>query len=96
MSGVPEVRGWTVRGRVQGVGFRFFVMREASDLGLRGTVRNLSDGSVEVVAGGSVEQLEELKSRLRAGPENSNVVEVTPVFFPESYVDLPSPFRIVS
>ena len=57
-----------IRGRVQGVGFRWFVHREASELDLRGWVRNTEDGDVEVVASGSVEDLAELRSSLRRGP----------------------------
>lgn len=57
-----------VSGRVQGVGFRFFVEREASRLGLRGWVRNLAGGDVEVVAHGPRERLDELLARLREGP----------------------------
>ncbi len=51
-------RGFRVRGRVQGVGFRWWTRRKASDLGLRGTVRNRPDGSVEVHVAGDVETLE--------------------------------------
>jgi acylphosphatase len=48
-----------IRGRVQGVGFRWYVHREASELDLRGWVRNTEDGDVEVVASGPVEDLAE-------------------------------------
>ena len=54
-------------GRVQGVGFRWFVEREAHVLGIAGWVRNNADGSVEVLAMGSRDQLLGLRSRLRAG-----------------------------
>ena len=62
-----------VRGRVQGVGFRAFVVREARRLGLDGFTRNLPDGSVEVVASGHPLQLELLVERLRSGPPLSQV-----------------------
>lgn len=62
-----------VQGRVQGVGFRWFVHREASELDLRGWVRNTEDGEVEVVASGSAEDLSELRSSLRRGPRGSRV-----------------------
>jgi acylphosphatase len=62
-----------IQGRVQGVGFRWFVHREASELNLRGWVRNTEDGDVEVVASGSVEDLAELRSSLRRGPRGSRV-----------------------
>jgi acylphosphatase len=55
-----------VSGRVQGVGFRYFVRRRAEPLGLVGTATNRPDGSVEVVAEGSRAALEELLSALRS------------------------------
>jgi len=57
-----------IRGRVQGVGFRWFVSRAARSRGLRGFVRNLPDGQVEVVACGDPGALEELESKLAEGP----------------------------
>ena len=67
---------FVVRGRVQGVGFRWFVEREAHILGISGWVRNNSDGSVEVLAQGSREQLLGLRSRLRQGPRAARVDDV--------------------
>jgi acylphosphatase len=69
-------RRFIVRGRVQGVGFRWFVEREAHVLGISGWVRNNSDGSVEVLAQGSREQLAGLRSRLRQGPRAARVDDV--------------------
>ncbi len=69
-------RRFVVRGRVQGVGFRWFVEREAGTLGLAGWVRNNFDGSVEVLAMGSREQLSALRGRLRAGPRAARVDNV--------------------
>lgn len=71
-----QARRFIVRGRVQGVGFRWFVEREAHMLGIAGTVRNNHDGSVEVVAMGTREQLIGLRSRLAEGPRASRVDEV--------------------
>ncbi len=71
-----EARRFVVRGRVQGVGFRWFVEREAHVLGIAGWVRNNADGSVEVLAMGSREQLVGLRSRLRAGPRAARVDDV--------------------
>src|SRR5437764_13973032 len=71
-----EARRFIVRGRVQGVGFRWFVEREAHILGVAGWVRNNADGSVEVLAMGSSEQLSELRSRLRSGPRAARVDDV--------------------
>jgi acylphosphatase len=57
-----------VHGRVQGVGFRYFVQREAQKLGLSGWVRNLRSGQVEVAAEGSEDDLKSLLDVLRKGP----------------------------
>ena len=75
-----EARRFVVKGRVQGVGFRWFVEREAHLLGVAGWVRNNSDGSVEVMAQGSAAQLAGLHGRLREGPRASRVddVDVSP------------------
>lgn len=67
------VRYFLVKGRVQGVGFRWFVHREAAELGLRGWVRNTDAGHVEVVASGDPETLAELKTALRKGSRGSRV-----------------------
>ncbi len=67
----------TVRGRVQGVGFRYFVAFEARRLGLRGYVRIGRDGrSVGLVAEGCPEALEALLDRLRTGPPGAQVAAV--------------------
>jgi len=71
-----EARRFVVRGRVQGVGFRWFVEREAHMLGIAGWVRNNADGSVEVLAVGSRDQLSGLRSRLRQGPRAARVDDV--------------------
>ncbi len=65
-----------VQGRVQGVGFRWFVHREASELELRGWVRNTEDGDVEVVAAGEPEDLAELRASLKHGPRGCRVDRV--------------------
>jgi acylphosphatase len=71
-----EARRFLVRGRVQGVGFRWFVEREAHILGVAGWVRNNSDSSVEVFAVGTRDQLSGLRSRLREGPRAARVDDV--------------------
>ena len=65
----------TVRiiGRVQGVGFRYFVVGRARALNLCGSVRNMVDGSVEVLAEGEEKQLNNLLIELRHGPSGSRV-----------------------
>ena len=74
-----QARRFIVRGRVQGVGFRWFVEREAHILGIAGWVRNNHDGSVEILAQGTRDQLSGLHGRLREGPRAARVdaVEVS-------------------
>ncbi len=67
------VRHYIVKGRVQGVGFRWFVLREASALGLRGWVRNTVEGHVEVLATGNEDKLRELHASLQRGSRGSRV-----------------------
>lgn len=66
----------TVRGLVQGVGFRYYVVRVAQEFRLSGTVANMPDGSVRVVAEGPEERLRKLAGRLREGPSASVVKDV--------------------
>ena len=65
-----------VHGEVHGIGFRSFTQRMAEELGLVGWVRNDSDGTVEAVAEGTREALEEFVSRLKKGPPASRVQSV--------------------
>jgi acylphosphatase len=71
-----QARRFVVRGRVQGVGFRWFVEREAHTLGIAGWVRNNSDSSVEILAMGTRDQLSGLRSRLQQGPRAARVDNV--------------------
>jgi acylphosphatase len=64
---------YLVKGRVQGVGFRWFVQREAAEIGLKGWVRNTDEGHVEIVAAGDPKDLAELKDELRKGSRGSRV-----------------------
>lgn len=73
MSKDSAARRWFVSGRVQGVGFRDFTLREALSIGLAGWVRNLDDGRVEAYAVGTAEQLDGLAARLHRGPVFSEV-----------------------
>ena len=66
-----------VSGRVQGIGYRMAVRREGHRLGLQGLVRNLLDGSVEVLAEGDPSALSELERWCRRGPPLAEVTEVT-------------------
>ena len=67
---------YTVTGLVQGVGYRYYVLRHASRLGLKGYVRNLRDGSVQVVAQGDDASLAALEDLLARGPALARVTGV--------------------
>lgn len=86
-----------VRGRVQGVGFRWFVREVGRDLGLAGWVRNRPDGSVEVAAAGEPQNLERLRDMLREGPNGASVSAVDDVHDPERVEsgDMNRPFTIL-
>jgi acylphosphatase len=83
-----------IQGRVQGVGFRWFVQREASELNLRGWVRNTEDGDVEVVAAGEAGDLDELRLSLRKGPRGSRVDRIVEHPLAESEAESLSSFQI--
>jgi acylphosphatase len=72
---VRALRLW-VSGRVQGVGFRWFVRHVARELSLTGRVRNLPDGRVEVEAAGNGPALDALRQRLRQGPPGARVTRL--------------------
>ena len=76
MSDNLESRRYLITGRVQGVGFRWFVEREAATIGVTGWVRNREDGRVEVMATGTRKQLAALHGSLREGPRAARVDEV--------------------
>jgi acylphosphatase len=67
------VRYYVVKGRVQGVGFRWFVHREAGALGLKGWVRNTDAGEVEVLASGAQDKLADFRASLERGSRGSRV-----------------------
>ena len=69
-------RRYLVSGRVQGVGFRYFVQREATRLGLTGYAANLADGRVEVLATGELPVLDQLEQALNRGPGAARVTGV--------------------
>ena len=79
----PELRlDATVMGRVQGVGFRYFILTEAMALGLDGWVANTADGSVRCVAEGPRDVLQMLLERLREGPAAARVERVSEAWMP--------------
>lgn len=67
---------YLIQGAVQGVGYRWFVARRASELGITGFARNLPDGTVEVVGIGAASSLDRLEEALRRGPEFARVAGV--------------------
>ncbi|SNT18929.1 acylphosphatase [Granulicella rosea] len=83
-----------VKGRVQGVGFRWFVHREAAEIGLRGWVRNLDTGEVELVAAGEPDEIAELKESLRKGSRGSRVDAIQEQELVESEAATLGPFEI--
>jgi acylphosphatase len=76
---VTHIR-FTVRGVVQGVGFRAFVAHRARLLGVQGMVRNLADGGVEVEAEGERTALEHLLENARSGPRGARVIGVDEIW----------------
>lgn len=66
----------TISGRVQGVFFRDFAQENAQILGIKGWVRNASDGTVEAVVQGEEDEIQELIKRLNQGPSSANVTDV--------------------
>ena len=75
-NGTKVARKFLIRGDVQGVGYRFFAQRAAARHQVRGSVRNCADGSVEVVAEGAANEVEEFKKDLVTGPQWSRVDQV--------------------
>ena len=83
-----------VSGRVQGVGFRWFVRSHATALQLRGWARNRRDGKVELEAVGPRERIEQLIERLREGPPASEVQDVAVHWLPPPAAGGPAGFEI--
>lgn len=82
-DGRPDVcrAGYVVRGRVQGVGFRWWTRREAERKGVAGTVRNLSDGGVEVMVVGGCDAVARFKDAVGSGPRLARVDSLESVPF---------------
>jgi acylphosphatase len=78
---------------VQGVGFRWFVWREAERLGLGGFARNMSDGTVEVVSQGPDDALDRLEQALRRGPSGARVDALDQLEVPAE-LEVPNSFDI--
>jgi acylphosphatase len=77
---------YTISGRVQGVCFRHYTVREAERLGISGTVRNLEDGSVEVFAQGDENRIAKFESFLHIGPRSARVEQVKREVFDQAEV----------
>jgi acylphosphatase len=88
------VRHYLVKGRVQGVGFRWFVQREAAEIGLRGRVRNTDEGHVEVIAAGDDKDIAELEAALRKGSRGSRVDAIAVHDLADEEAERLGPFEI--
>ncbi len=84
----------TVQGRVQGVGFRYFTLQRAQSLGVRGWVRNLADGSVEIMVSGAGSPLEKFIDAVKNGPSFSRVDDVVVSEKTGDDIPLPATFTI--
>ena len=87
-----ECKQFLVSGRVQGVFFRASTQRQASELGLRGWVRNLRDGRVEVLACGEANVLEILEKWLETGPDYAKVTNIETINVNKT--ELPHTFEV--
>ena len=88
------VRHYVVKGRVQGVGFRWLVHREAGARGLKGWVRNTEGGEVEVMVAGSEDKLAELRAVLERGSRGSRVDAVQESEMDEALAESLESFQI--
>ncbi|MEW6758762.1 MAG: acylphosphatase [Acidobacteriota bacterium] len=95
MDATDARAAWRITGRVQGVGFRYFVARRAQILGVHGWARNLSDGSVEVQGRGTPDALAALERALAEGPPHSRVDRVI-ALAPSGSLERASSFTIES
>jgi acylphosphatase len=92
MSTVGEsCRAFKVHGRVQGVGFRWWALHRARDLGLRGSVRNCVDGTVEIAFAGAATAVNRMCVLLQTGPRGARVEQLEELAIPEQ---LPADFQI--
>jgi acylphosphatase len=94
---VVPVHHVRVTGRVQGVGFRWFVRERADALGLSGWVKNRSDGSVELLVAGDAQASEQFLAAVRRGPPHARVDALEPISPPAASTaeHLPRPFAVV-
>ena len=88
------VHHYLVKGRVQGVGFRWFVHGRAAEIGLRGWVKNTDAGDVELVAAGDADQITELREALQQGSRGSRVDNIIEHELEEQEAEKLGPFEI--
>jgi len=84
---------FTIHGRVQGVGYRYFTLEAAQSLGISGFVRNAYDGTVTGLASGEITYLEQFKYKLEQGPSLCRITRLDWNQV-ENQADLPFPFEI--
>ncbi|UCG87877.1 MAG: acylphosphatase [Gemmatimonadota bacterium] len=90
MYGKRQCFRWLISGRVQGVGFRWFVVSQAEQFGIAGWTRNLPDGRVEVVGSGAATALAEFERAIGQGPRISRVENVEKVDCPPEVAEYKS------
>ena len=73
---MKELRHIRIHGKVQGVGYRFFATRVARRLGLKGSIQNLRDGTVEALVEGDKEKIDEWIEELKEGPRYAEVTQI--------------------
>ncbi len=73
---MKELRVLRIHGKVQGVGYRFFATRVARRLGLKGSIRNLRDGTVEAIVEGEKKTIDEWVEDLREGPRHAEITRI--------------------
>lgn len=79
MSNDSATKHLIISGRVQGVGFRYFTYRNATELNVKGWVQNLQDGTVETVLAGEQENVEKMVDKLKDGPPSADVRNIEQV-----------------
>jgi acylphosphatase len=84
-------KAFKIHGRVQGVGFRWWARHQARSLGLRGSVRNSPDGTVEIVLAGPPQAVDDMTERLKVGPPAAHVRRLEEIPPPS---DIPADFEI--
>ena len=90
-----QIRHYTILGKVQGVGYRYYTQDIAKTSRVRGWVRNQPDGSVECVAAGEISDLEMFEKKIRKGPPLSRVVNMERKILQSGEIDIPDEFSVI-